>query len=93
MANDLSSNPWKIDTASSTAVWDQPVYVKRFHWMEPTTDGHSVSVTDKNGKAVWPDFTALAGGDGMVYEHVVEGWVDGLIVPTLDSGTLLIIRA
>ena len=89
MANDIGGNPWKIDTASATAIYNDKVWIQKLVWHEPTTAGHVLSVTDKDGKVIW-DKTALAGGAGLDYELEVEGAFDGLIVPTMSSGTLYV---
>jgi hypothetical protein len=89
MANDVQGNPWVIDTASATALTSNLVKISRMVWREPTTVGHALSVTDANSKEVWDEY-AIAAGNGINYEREVENWVNGLIVPTLDSGTLLI---
>jgi hypothetical protein len=89
MANDLTGNPWKVDTASATAIWSGNVWIKRLVWHEPTTSGHTLSITDAAGRVVWAK-TALAGGSGLDYELDLETIVGGLIIPTITSGTLYI---
>ena len=90
MANDLSANPWKVDTASATALWNDIVWLENIIWHEPTTAGHRAEVTDMNGKVIG-DLHALAAGSGMEYRmHVGDGPYMGLIVPVLESGVLYI---
>lgn len=88
MSNDLTGNPWKVDTASATAIWTGMVWVSKFVWDEPSTVGHELTITDKDSHQIWHE-NAIAAGDGIHYER--EGGVfHGLIVSTIASGTLYI---
>jgi hypothetical protein len=89
MANDISANPWSIDTASATAIWTGNIWIDRLVWHEPTTAGDALEVTDSNGKTIWSKY-ALAGGSGMDYDLKVDSVFNGLIVPTMSSGTLYV---
>ena len=50
MANDITSNPWKLDTAG--AVTTQPFKCWKIIYT-PTTDGDDISLTDNGGKEIW----------------------------------------
>jgi hypothetical protein len=91
MAIDITGNPWKIPygDASATPVFTGKVWVNRMVWHEPTTSGHTLLVQDVAGRDVWPK-TALAGGAGLDYEEKVSDIISGLVVPTMDSGTLYV---
>ena len=91
MAIDMSANPWSIPygDAGATAIWEGEIWISRLLWHEPTTSAHTLSVTDKNGKVIW-NKTALAGGAGLDYDLKVDGIFNGLIVPTMQSGTLYV---
>jgi hypothetical protein len=89
MSNDIGHNPWKIDTASATVIFSGIVWIERLVWHEPTTSGHALSITDKDGNVIW-NKTALAGGSGLDYDIKLDSVYKGLIVPTLGSGTLYV---
>jgi hypothetical protein len=88
MANDLTKNPWIIDTPSALGLTELVLKVKSLRWVGATTAGHECVVQDGKGRVRW---TSVADGANFVDSDLVEqedaGW-PGLIVPTLDSGTL-----
>lgn len=95
MANDLTGNTWKIDTASATPIITQDVYIESIRWVGATTAGHAAIVTDNRTS---PDtkFSSLANGANFIDEKSYIGapsnsrCLGGIIVPTLDSGILYI---
>jgi hypothetical protein len=89
MANDLTGNPWKVDTASSTPIWTGKVWLEKMLWHEPSASGDHLQVTDVAGRVIW-DKHALAGGSGLDYDLKTGTIFDGIIVPILSSGTLYI---
>lgn len=89
MANDVTSNPWILDSLG--AVTADPIRVKEVRWVGSTTAGHQAVINDKNGKLKWE---SLAGGGNNVEEslpnidrRIPTTW-DGLTVATLGSGKL-----
>src|SRR4030042_113762 len=93
MANDITGNPLKIDTASSTALTSYNFTAWMIRWVGGSTAGHTISVQDKNGNV---KYVSVATGANYVEEsHLVspknESLIfDGLLVPTLGSGTIYI---
>jgi hypothetical protein len=87
MANDLTGNPLSVDTAAT--IKTRPVFVHRMVWESPTTSGHTLDVTDLAGHKLYST-TAIAGGTGIVYEREIGTSVSGIIVATIQSGTLYI---
>jgi len=90
IANDLSSNPWVIDTPGTALLTSMQVFVKGIRWIEGTTAGHLAEIQDKNGKVKWRSVIA---GINPVESDLIEnipGWWDGMKVPTLQSGKLYI---
>ena len=55
MANDMSTNPWILDT-TKTAPEDPfrcTVYVDHFEWVEYTGDTDTVTIKNGAGKEIW----------------------------------------
>lgn len=99
MANDLTGNPWVIDTASSTPVTTEDVYLDAIRWVGATTAGHQAVVKDNKGT---PDtiYEGLANGANFIDERSFGAEysgprrvVGGLAVTTLGSGKLYIYLA
>ena len=92
MANDLTKNPWKVDTQAATVLSTSPLRVRGVRWVGGTTAGHLATIKDQNGRIVW---TSVAAGANHVESDLTNsgpnGWNwDGLIVDDLDSGILYI---
>lgn len=91
MANDLTKNPWVVDTAGSAAILTSWADIRSIQWIGGTTAGHAAIVQDQNGVVIW---RRLAQGANQNFDSEFEGRfgrrVNGLTVPTLDSGTLYI---
>ena len=91
MANDTTRNPWIIDTASATAILTSWADVRSFQWIGATAAGHELVVQDQDGRVIW---RRLSQGDNHIFESIYENryglGVNGLIVPTIGSGTLYI---
>lgn len=89
MANDLTKNPFKVDTASGTPILTSWADLRSIQWTGATTAGHEAKVTDKDGTVIWQRF---AQGANQNWDTEFQGrWgrrVNGLTVPTLGSGTL-----
>ena len=91
MANDLTKNPWVVDTASATAILSDWADVRSIQWIGGAIAGDEAVVQDKDGRVIW---RRLAGGANQNFETEFEGRfgmpVNGLKVPTLTSGTIYI---
>lgn len=91
MANDLTRNPWVVDTASATAILTDWADVRSIQWIGATTSGHEAIVQDQNNVVLWK---RASQGANQNFDTEFEGrWgrrVNGLLVPTLGSGTLYI---
>lgn len=89
MANVLTVNPMKIDTAGATALLSSKLYPQSIRWVGATTAGHQAIVQDKDGNVMWK---SVASGSNYVEGEqldLAKPW-DGLLVPTLGSGELFI---
>ena len=90
MANDTTVNPWKIDTASGTAITTDLVRVRGVRWVGATTAAHTAVIQNAAGKVMWTSVANAANyveadGLGMTGMNM-----QGMIVPTLASGILYI---
>ena len=88
MANYTTGNPWKL--ADSGVITTNPMSVKRMVWT-PEADGDDIDITDNAGNTLWA-FKAIAAdsNQGIEYERVFEGSVNGINLVTIDSGTLYV---
>jgi hypothetical protein len=90
MANDISANPWKIDTAGAGTIYAFPVRIGNINWSNYSLGvSQTCQVQDVNGK----DILLAVTGTGTQMQPTntgVIGWVRGLKVTTLGSGELTI---
>ena len=86
MANDISANPWKIDTAAAGVIYAGPIKIENIIWANEAAAA-TLLITDANGKTI-VSATATSGLLQQAFGKI--GWVRGLIVSTLSSGVLTI---
>ena len=89
MANKLAQNPMYIDTPSSTPIVTTKYKLKHIEFVGYGADTDSAIVTNQNGNTITELLGSSAGGDGVVRTGNI-GWVDGIVVPTLTAGAVLI---
>ena len=94
MANDLTGNPWLVDTAAATDLTvtafgqSTRIKVKSIRWdAEAAAAGNNAVVQDAAGRKVWG---ATATGANYSESEMVEHWVTGIKVATLDAGQVAI---
>jgi len=87
MANNVTQNPWIIDTAGTLTTGTMRVRLLR--WVGGTTAGHECIVTDGQDQEKWR--SVAAGSNHIDADHMesYQVWV-GLKVPTIQSGRLYI---
>lgn len=91
MANQLSGNPWVIDTAAATVLLDTWADIRLIRWVGAGVIGDECSVTDQNSRVIFSSFAATAKyKDEVSFEDRQGLSVNGLIVPTLASGKVYI---
>ncbi len=85
MADDLTSNPWVIDTTGAKT--SAEIRVARIAWKNATTLSHTVLVVDGSGKTIFEDFAS-----GAVYNvsEPIGRVCTGFSVTTLNSGKLYV---
>lgn len=88
MSKDITGNPWILDAAEEIVT--RPVYVKRMVWT-PTTDGDDLLIVDHAGGTVWTlKAIAADSNQGIEYEKVIDGTVNGMTITTIDNGTVYV---
>jgi len=88
MANDLSANPWKIDTPGAGVIYAFPVKIKNIIWANFTTIADTLLIQDVNGKDIVNAVVANTSQGMMSFGDM--GWVRGLKVITLTHGEITI---
>lgn len=84
MANNISANPWFIDTVSTALIWYGKVYIKELLWNKPTA-GATLIILDQHGNTI---INTVANASDPMYSFGTLAWVDGFVVITMSSGTL-----
>lgn len=87
MANDITSNPWTINTAPFTSSTILKVKIANLNITDATAGDHVV-VQDLNGKTV-VDFTANA--SELDYRIGALGWVNGIVIASGGLGTSAVV--
>ena len=87
----LTSNPWIFLNADegTTVHAAGPLRIKGIRWVGGTTAGHQVIIHDKNAKVKWRAIAAAANHEEADIIEDKTPW-DGLVINTLDSGTLYV---
>lgn len=86
MANDISSNPWKLDTAAT--IYAFPVKIKNIVWADYTTAGDTLLIENIAGKQI---VKAVVGTDLVpVWSFGAFDWVEGIILATISHGEVTI---
>jgi hypothetical protein len=92
VANDLSSNPWIIETAG--VITYRPKRVTKMRW-HPTAADNDLVVCHSHGSVVWPirSITGSANNESVGCEEINFNPpfpFEGIKVETLDAGKLYI---
>ena len=85
MANTLTGNTWRIDTATITR---EPITIVGMVY-KPAATSNDLTITDGNGDMLW-DVDALAAtpaGD-QIYDQAEKVRKNGFIVTVIDGGVL-----
>lgn len=84
MANNISANPWFIDTPSTAVIWTGKVYIKELIWNKPTA-GATLIILDQNGNTI---INTVANASDPMFAFGTLSWVNGFVVTTMSSGDL-----
>jgi hypothetical protein len=87
MANDVSANPMILDSAGSTVLWPTKVKVASFVFANYSSQASAAIIQGTDGKIKW----SATGDPGLepVSSHKA-GWINGLVLSTLDDGQVLV---
>jgi len=88
--NQIGPRYFVIDTPGATPVWLTWVNVVSIIWSGPTAIGHQATVKNASGSRLIFDAKASEAND-FEMERLSCGWVEGLLIETLQSGKLTII--
>lgn len=82
MANNLTGNPWFIDTVG--VIWHGNVYIKNILWNKPTAGG-ALKIVDDAGRTI---IDTVANASDPMFDFGNLSWISGFNVVTMASGTL-----
>jgi hypothetical protein len=85
MANDISGNPWSLDTVGNIA--RSPVHIKNLVWANGVTDGDALLIQDNVGRDILRAKWVAAGNNNFG----VFSWVEGFNLVTLGSGKIFVV--
>ena len=91
MANDLTVNPMRVDTAAATVLFANPMKIKSLRIMTEgvSAAGDDFEVQDSDNNTIWK---GTASGAEYTEEVLLERWVkNGIKVPTLAAALVLFI--
>lgn len=83
MSNDITSNPWIIDTVG--AIFAGKISIDRISWKNATTLNHTVLIVDGSGKTIFEDF---ASGATYNTSQPIGREYTGVTITTLQSGKI-----
>lgn len=92
MANDTTVNPIIVDTADTTTkIIAHNVMISSIRWVTDATANDAAIIHDGDGNVKWESLASGSNYTEAEKDFDPHLWVqNGLIVPTLDSGTLYI---
>ena len=85
MANDITSNPWNIDTSGFTYAYRTKI--DNITWADAAAS-QTLTITDNNGKNIIVATTPTSWAGG-VWSFGKIGWVNGVKITTVPSGTVI----
>lgn len=93
MANDLSSRQWRLDTprafgTAGAVLWPANLYIKQIEFSQYAAQGNQAIIKDQTGKVVW---SATGAADLSPVRLGDIGWVNGLVLDTLQGAGLVVV--
>lgn len=85
MANNISGNPWFLDTPG--VIYTANVKIKRLVWSEQVTAGDVLLIKDNAGRTI---VASKAYQPNFVQDFAYEGWYEGFNLVTLASGVVAV---
>jgi len=87
MANDVSSNPMVLDTPGPAILWPAKVKVNHFEFHGYASQASRAIIEGTDGKVKW-SATGNSDLSPVVSQHA--GWINGIVLDTLDDGKVLV---
>lgn len=87
MANDVTSNPWKVDTSGFS--YPYRTKIENIVWADAAAS-QTLTITDINGKTI-VTATTPSGWEGNSWSFGKIGWTNGVVVTTVPSGGVITI--
>ena len=86
-SNDISTNPMILQVASATVLWPTKLKVSHFEFSNYSAQSSAAIIQGADGKVKW----SATGDSGLepVSSHKV-GWINGLVLSTLDDGQVAV---
>lgn len=85
MANDITGNPWSLDT--SGVINRSPVHVKNLVWANGAADGDALLIQDNVGRDILRAKYQSTGNNNFG----VFSWVEGFNLVTIGSGKIFVV--
>jgi hypothetical protein len=82
MANNVSGNPWILDTAGAALVWPAKVFVEHFEFVDYAGDTDNCELKDASGRSIWKNNGAA---DLQEVRSGKIGWVSGVALTTVTG--------
>lgn len=91
MANDVSANPWKLNTTTTSTIWPSEVKITSVTWANYSLgSAQSLILQDANGKDIVNMAVPSTQTQVIPLSQTNIGWVRGLIVNALSSGEVTV---
>lgn len=85
MANDISGNPWSLDTPG--VINRSPVHIKNLVWANGAADGDALLIQDNIGRDILRAKYQSTGNNNFG----VFSWVEGFNLVTIASGKVFVV--
>ena len=89
MPNDLTGNPFILDTAGGGVIFNDYIRIKHLRWVDAGAAGNHCSIQDAAGREIW---RGVASGANFEEDSLSENlrFFKGLNLATLDSGKVFV---
>jgi len=86
--NDVSANPWVLDTPGPALLWPAQVKVEHFEFVNYAAQGNQAIIQGFDGKIKW---SVTGAADLEEVRSAKVGWINGLVMPTLQGGGKILV--
>jgi hypothetical protein len=85
MANDITGNPWSLDTPGNIS--RSQTHIQNLVWADGNTDGDPLLIQDRIGRDILRAKWATQGN----HNYGMFRWVDGFNLVTIGSGKVFVV--